>query len=118
MNANVNNESVRFASGMNISLAIWLILSPLILEYYSNWLALADAIVIGFAILGLAWFRMRRPMSTPIPTWTNLVLGAWLVISPFVLGFASVPTAARNDMGVGIAVIFFTSVGLMNGIAP
>src|SRR5262249_46702280 len=34
----------------------------------------------------------------------NVVLGMWIIISPFVLGFARFPTARWNDIAVGIAV--------------
>ncbi len=34
----------------------------------------------------------------------NVLLGAWLLVSPFVLGFAHLEAAKWNDVAVGIAV--------------
>lgn len=36
--------------------------------------------------------------------WVNVVLGIWVIISPFVLGFANVTALMWNDVAVGIAV--------------
>ncbi len=109
----MNSESVRFASGMNISLAFWQVFSPFILGYSDNALAALTGIIVGVLILGMAWFRMLRPTVSVIPGWVNILLGAFLAISPFALGFHPVPTALWNDITVGIAVVFFGIVGLL-----
>jgi hypothetical protein len=36
--------------------------------------------------------------------WVNVVLGIWVIISPFVLGFANLQAVMWNDVAVGIAV--------------
>jgi hypothetical protein len=36
--------------------------------------------------------------------WLNVVLGIWVIISPFVLGFANLRAVMWNDVAVGIAV--------------
>lgn len=113
----VNTESVRFASGMNISLGLWQIFSPFILGYAGSGLALWDAVIVGLAILVHAWFRILRPTKLMILSWVNLLLGAWLFVSPFLLGFASVDMAKWNDIAVGISIAFFASVGLLTATA-
>jgi len=41
--------------------------------------------------------------------WINLILGIWLIISPFVLGFAATTRAAvTNDVILGILLIAFS----------
>jgi hypothetical protein len=42
--------------------------------------------------------------------WANALLGAWLVVSPYQLGFAREGTAAGNAMGVGGALLFFNLI--------
>ncbi len=103
---------------MNISLALWQVFSPFILGYASSPLALWDGLIVGLVILVLAWYRMLRPTSSVIPSWVNLVLGAWLAVSPFILGFTSVNMALWNDITIGIAVVWFTAVGLLNRFNP
>jgi hypothetical protein len=35
-------------------------------------------------------------------TWINLILGIWLIMSPFALGYSSTMTATANDVVLGI----------------
>ena len=39
--------------------------------------------------------------------WTNLVLGAWLFVSPWLLGFAGSAAAAWNAWLLGVVVVVF-----------
>ncbi len=108
----MNNEQVRFASGLNITLALWLIFSPVILGYAGNAVALWDALLVGVAVLALAWLRTIRPARSMILSAVNVLLGAWLAVSPFALGMTSLNTALWNDITVGLSVVFFAVVGL------
>lgn len=38
--------------------------------------------------------------------WINVILGAWVVISPFVLGFSNLRAAMWNNVATGLAVLF------------
>jgi hypothetical protein len=48
-------------------------------------------------------------MFAPWQDWLNGVLGAWLVIAPWVLGFGSLATAAWNHVSVGLLVLAFAA---------
>ncbi len=114
----MNSESVRFASGTNIMLALWQIFSPFILGYASSTAAAGNAVFVGVVILGLASYRMLRPAGPRWPSWIILLHGAWLVVSPLALGITSVAAAMWNNITVGIAVLFFTGIGLLAAYAP
>ena len=43
--------------------------------------------------------------------WVNVVLGVWLVISPWALGFTGQQTAATVAWVTGVAVVLFASMG-------
>ena len=43
--------------------------------------------------------------------WVNVILGAWLVISPWILGFADQKTSAVVAWSMGAAVIAFAGLG-------
>ncbi|MEW6296751.1 MAG: SPW repeat protein [Thermodesulfobacteriota bacterium] len=45
----------------------------------------------------------------------SLVLGLWLLISPYVLGFTEVPVAYWNAVGVGLGTVVVAAVGLAYG---
>ncbi len=98
---------------MNIFLGFWQVFSPLILGYTDNAVAVWNGLIVGAIILVLAWIRMLRPLSWANLTWVNLLLGAWLALSPFALGFAYVGAAKWNDITVGLSVLFFAGVGLL-----
>jgi hypothetical protein len=48
--------------------------------------------------------------------WVTTLLGAWLVISPFVLGFAHEIAGISNNVAVGIAIIFLSRAGTKIGL--
>lgn len=50
--------------------------------------------------------------SRPGVAGMNVVLGIWLIISPFVLGFTRNQTAMWNDIAVGIAVALVALSGV------
>ena len=43
--------------------------------------------------------------------WINLALGLWLVVSPYLLGFAHTP-AMHFSIGIGSAIVFFAGLEL------
>ena len=40
-------------------------------------------------------------------SWTNVVLGVWLIIAPFLLGYSAETTALWNDIIVGLFIVGF-----------
>jgi SPW repeat len=83
-------------------LGIWLCLSPWALQFDLDRVPTRNAVIVGFLIIlaEVVTLSVFRPWEE----WINVVLGAWLVISPWVLGIAS--TAAKaNFIIVGVLVI-------------
>jgi hypothetical protein len=48
--------------------------------------------------------------------WLVLLVGAWLVISPFALGFAHYTAGIANNIAVGLALILLTLGSTRNGL--
>lgn len=48
--------------------------------------------------------------------WLVLLVGAWLVISPFVLGFSHYTAGIANNIAVGLALILLTLGSTRNGL--
>jgi hypothetical protein len=44
--------------------------------------------------------------------WVNAVLGAWMVVSPWVLDFAGSQPAARSAWALGAAIVIFAGIGI------
>ncbi len=63
----------------------------------------ASAVAIGvismMALLAFSWWK----------EWTNLALGLWLIVSPWVLGFAHT-RAMHVSIGIGVVVAFLAAL--------
>ncbi|HEY1542497.1 MAG TPA: SPW repeat protein [Xanthobacteraceae bacterium] len=83
-------------------LGIWLVLSPWILLFNLETRAIENAVIIGALILVAEVVELS--VFRDWEEWINIAAGAWLAISPWVLGIVS--TAARwNFVVVGVLVV-------------
>ena len=82
-----------------------------ILDIYSLLLAIkidvwaSSAAVAAVSIATLVAFSVWEE-------WLNLLLGAWLILSPWVIGFAHT-RAMHYSIGIGATVAFFTAIELL-----
>lgn len=81
-------------------LSVWLFVSPWVVHYRET-TAAQNAFLVGFLlfvteVIALSAFLVWEE-------WFSVILGAWLVISPWVLGAAFVPTV--NFVIVGLLVL-------------
>ena len=86
----------------NWLLGIWLCISPWTLQFNLDSVATQATVIPGLLIIvaevvTLSVFRAWEE-------WINVILGAWLVISPWALGI-SVPAARANFAVVGLLVM-------------
>ena len=107
-------RQVQWTSGINLIVGIWLIFAPFVLGYAALQVAQWNDIILGILIALLAATRVSKPLRQPGISWTIVVLGFWLVIAPFVLGYgaadlAVASTAQANDVTVGLIVIVLGS---------
>ena len=101
-----NREQAKTASGINIAAGIWTILSPYILGFAAITAALTNNIIVGIIIGVLALIRVYTPESSGGLSWINLLLGIWLIASPFILGITSLAVIWNNIiLGVIVAVM-------------
>ena len=101
-------------AGLNALLGVWLIAAPFILAYHAT-LPTFNDVVLGFGVGGFAIIRMAAPARFRAIAWTNLVLGAWIVAAPFVLGYLGNAPAFTNDILTGLAVFGFGAWGALMG---
>lgn len=86
----------------NLVLAVFLFLSPWILgfsaEQYAAWNAWASAVVIAALAIGaLSVFQEWEE-------WLNVVAGLWVVVAPWILGFAAITSAMWAHVVLGLLV--------------
>ncbi|MFZ0916568.1 MAG: SPW repeat protein [Candidatus Udaeobacter sp.] len=88
-------------SWINILLAIWLIISPFVLTFSIFPMAMWNNVITGIVIGLIAMLRTSMPQH-PGWSWSNVILGIWLILSPFVLGFSQ--AALWNNVILGIII--------------
>ncbi len=115
---------VYVASGITLLAGLWLIIVPFFYGFAimgqnfigqtSNALATGIFVVFGFIIAVLAIVRLanayRLPgfqRSTMWLSWINVLIGLWLIIAPFVLGYNGLTVALWNSIVVGVIVVAF-----------
>lgn len=82
------------------------------MQYAAQGTAAANAYVLGGAIVLFGAVAMYAPS-----VWdeiVNLLFGAWIIVSPFVLRFASDHAAAINAVIVGALIVAFSSWAMFN----
>jgi hypothetical protein len=84
---------------INLVLGIWLIVSPIALGYAAQttpaWNAYAVGVVVAVLSAAALWQFQKWE------EWLSAVLGAWLVVSPWILGFGVGHVATWNQVIVG-----------------
>lgn len=95
----------------NWLLGIWLCISPWTLQFEADASATHVAVVTGTLIIlaELVTLSVYRAWEE----WLNIVLGAWLVISSFILDF-TLPSATVNFVIVGLLVCGLASYEIWN----
>ena len=93
----------------NLSFAAFLFISPWLFTYGQK-IARMDILVSSVAVAVIAISAILAYANWK--EWLNVLLGAWLIVSPWVLGFAHT-RAMHFSIGIGIAVAFMALVELL-----
>lgn len=93
------NASIRTMSIINFLVGIWLIISPYILGYVTAQ-AMWEQTVAGVIVVILTAVRMMSPRQV-WTSWVNAIIGAWLIIAPYVTGYQAT-SAFWNEVIFGI----------------
>ena len=113
---------MRWQDWMNPLLGVWLLIAPLLMAYDSGFAGVPaiNSYLVGAALIGVPLFGVAMP-RTPGREWMVLGLGVWLILSPFLLGFAGEAVAAWNTGFTGAIVAVATAarigaVGILEGL--
>lgn len=117
--ARMAQSKERWRDWVMLVLGAWLFLSPWILGFAAGMpvgaeeavagpgAAAWNAWVVGVVIAALAIWAVA--MFAEWQDWLNGILGVWLVIAPWVLGFGDLAAAAWNHVIVGLLVLGFAA---------
>jgi hypothetical protein len=105
----------------NFLLGVWLVASPWLLAYVDQAPAALNASVVGVLVALVAAAALaadheprahatgERGLGKFAPRlaedWITAGLGAWLIVSPYILGFGAMPAASWTHFVVGVLVI-------------
>jgi hypothetical protein len=97
-------------------IGIGLLISPWIGRYDDDLVALANAVMAGSltALVSLGAAMFARPWQS----WTQAVLGVWLIASPWLLGFETREIAMASAVGLGIPVFLLAAWVLLDADGP
>ncbi len=85
---------------VGFALGVWLLLSPWVLDY-GEMSVTQSAVLVGFLLIVVEFVELSAFRAWE--EWVNVVLGAWLIVSPWLLGAAVLPAA--NLVIVGLLVV-------------
>lgn len=88
---------------LNALIGAWMVLSPWVLGFQHQMAPTASGVVVGLALIAASLGAVFAPRAWE--EWTEAVLGLWMVISPWVLGFSSQMDAMRSAVASGIVAL-------------
>ncbi len=106
-------SSTRQVSWLNVVLGAWLFISPWVLDFVPADDASRNAWIVGAAIAVIA--AIVAAMGVSYLAWANVVLGAWLFVSPWALSYTNLDGASWNAWIVGVLVVI---VALISALTP
>ena len=95
---------------LNVVAGVWLILSPFVLGYSTDAAARNVDIVVGVVVAVLAAGRAFGHTGA-WAAWTNVVLGAWVLVEPYMLRFGNHGITSTNHMVTGLIIVAFALWG-------
>jgi hypothetical protein len=101
----------RFEDWINALLGAYLFFVPALFGTQGDAASSWNAYIVGVSVVIVALIALAAPASR-VPEWTNVVLGVWLIVAPFALGFAGLSAALWNAIIVGVLVITFAGIAL------
>jgi hypothetical protein len=94
-----------------LGVAAWLVVSPFLLGYSARVDATLTAVMVGAILALTTQLAIARPANWE--EYSNLVLAAVLIASPFVFGFSAMFAATINAIATGIVLGVLCIVGLV-----
>lgn len=98
----------------NIVLGVWCFITPWIvtnkMSHEGAKMMSWNAWIVGAAIVVVAWAALLE--LKPWEEWMNLVLGIWLIVTPWIFGFVQDRTSLWNSVLTGFAVAVISGLAL------
>jgi len=96
---------VNGASAVNVLAALWLILSPWVLVGGVRGGAAWNSALIGLAVAGIAALRAAAGPRWAGLSWLNVVLGGWMIASPWIYRYVGDTVPAWSSAVAGLVIL-------------
>jgi len=100
---------------LSLGFGVWLLLSPWLLQFGHDEIAVTNALVIGFLIIVAEIFSFSALGA--LEELIDLILGLWLLVSPWILSVSS-PAAEVNFIIVGLLALALSIYELWEARRP
>ena len=87
----------------NAVIGAWLVMSPWVLGFQNSSPALSNSLIIGMALLATALGAIFLPNAWE--EWTEVGLGVWMMLSPWMFGFSNLGAATLNALVSGQLIL-------------
>jgi hypothetical protein len=102
------------ASWANVVIGLWLMISPWAIGYRAG-AAMTEEVIVGAIVVAVALWSLSVPVTMTAPSWINLMLGVWVLVAPWVMGYVRLATgSATNDVVMGIFVVLFAGFRIVS----
>jgi hypothetical protein len=88
---------------VNAVLGAWLVLSPWILGFSGERMAMINAVIIGAALVAASLGAVFVPRAWE--EWVEGVLGLWMAASPWLLGYSKLQAATTSAFLTGLVIL-------------
>jgi hypothetical protein len=105
----MEHRNEAYIDWINLLLGIALLISPFVMGFATG-TPMINAVIGGVVIGAIAIAALVS--FTVWEEWLNLLLGLWVVISPWVLGFTEMTTAFQTHVAIGFAVAVLAAIEL------
>ena len=92
----------RWQDWVNVILGVWLFIAPFFSIVALTSMAAWNGYIFGVIIVALSIVALIQPRAWE--EWINLVVGVWLILSPFIMGYTTETTIMWNHIVVGVLV--------------
>ncbi len=108
---------VRLAMIILLVIGAWLVLASLALDYGSSGAALSNTIM-GILVIILALVGTRSPLDASPLCYVIGLIGVWLALSPFILGYNNQILVMANNLWIGLVTVILSafSIGEAQGL--
>src|SRR5579875_1907289 len=97
--------AMRVASAIVLLFSTWFAATPISYYGVSDEPSAANCVIVGGLVVLCAAIRLVWPLPTMGLAWFNVVMGIWIVLSPFILGYAHQTGYMVNTLVCGFIIV-------------